>query len=168
MNFPLFFSLISLFWLALHRFLKPSTSARRSLLPSHALTRRTHSEFTLYGVHLRYEYTGWNAAHAALGRWLADERRRGIRRVVVGIYECGTVLGLVGMVVALGLMGRTVITLMGHIISATSTKYDSNSVTNTTMTLLKRAFVNGATSPPIETTGSPSALDVHLLVCLFT
>ena len=165
MSFTLFFSLLLLFWLALHRFLGPSSRAR-SLLPSHALTRRTHSDFTLHGVHLRYEYTGWNGAHAALARWMADERRRSLRRAAVGLYECGTVLGVVGMVAALGLMGRTVITLMGRILSTTDTKYDPELVTNATMALLKRAFVDGATSQPIETMDAPSAFDVHLLVCL--
>ncbi|KZV70145.1 hypothetical protein PENSPDRAFT_685782 [Peniophora sp. CONT] len=160
MSFPLFFSLLSLFWLALHRFVKPSTRAR-SLLPSHALTRRTHSEITLKGVHLRYEYTGLNGAHAAWSRWLADERHAILRRVAVGFYECGVALGVLGMVLAVGLMGRTAMNLTETLLFP---KYDYDSTTNTTVAINKRTFVDDAPPQSPAATSPASALDVHLLI----
>ncbi|VDB96254.1 unnamed protein product [Peniophora sp. CBMAI 1063] len=163
MSLPLFISIVSLFWLALHRYLKTSTRAR-SLLPSHALTRRTHSDITLKGVYLHYEYTGLNVVHARLGRWMADGSRRSLRRVVVGVYEVGVVLGILGMVVGLGLMGRIAISLSGQLLATTDTQYNHDSVTNASMGLFKRTLVEDAAVQPVGMAPTTSALDVHLLI----
>ncbi|KAG6918082.1 hypothetical protein DXG01_016534 [Tephrocybe rancida] len=107
---------LTFIWAAIHALnylLKPSSS--HTLLPSTAFTRYSQrnawSESTttvvLKGLHLRISTTYWNLSHDLLSTSLKNGRIAGLNRVVKRLYDLGTVMGLIGMLAALGFLLTT-------------------------------------------------------------
>ncbi|KAG5635121.1 hypothetical protein H0H81_012381 [Sphagnurus paluster] len=96
---------------ALHRLLKPSSA--QTLLPSSSVrTRRNawHSSSTrvvLHGLHLRVQTTAWNLQHDLLSASLKRPHRAPLVRTLKAFYNAGSVLGVVGMLCALGFLFTT-------------------------------------------------------------
>ncbi|KAF9447627.1 hypothetical protein P691DRAFT_776009 [Macrolepiota fuliginosa MF-IS2] len=108
---------LSVFWLiiyVLHRILGQGNH-HESILPSYRRGLRSHAgicHFTIRFLHARIETSRWNAAHDKLLTRLKRKDESRSRAWLERIYTLGYVSGVIGMVVALGLLGWTAWTLM--------------------------------------------------------
>ncbi|KAG6826261.1 hypothetical protein H0H92_000525 [Tricholoma furcatifolium] len=103
---------------ALNYFLRPSRN--NSILPSNRHSQRsswTESSTTvvLKGLHLRIQTTAWNLSHDLLAESFNNGRKASLCRVMRWFYDAGTVVSLIGMVIAFGFLlttsGMSVISL---------------------------------------------------------
>ncbi|KAG6897587.1 hypothetical protein C0992_013263 [Termitomyces sp. T32_za158] len=90
--------------------LKPSKN--HSLLPSANTARHTRRSIwtestttvVLKGLHFRIQTTAWNLAHDCLSTSLGTGQKARLRRVLKQFYDLGSVVCLMGMLVALGFL----------------------------------------------------------------
>ncbi|KAJ7472234.1 hypothetical protein B0H11DRAFT_1347004 [Mycena galericulata] len=96
-----------LVWTVIHAanyFLRPAKA--HSLLPtSHSLGRRRErtTQVVVNKFHLRVQTSAWNHRHDAFARAVSARQAR-LRLVLTGFYGVGCAMGVLGTVVALGLM----------------------------------------------------------------
>lgn len=157
---------VSLFWLAIHaahRFFTHRSSAA-SVLPTSSSSSHTrlrpptwlhHLRISLHGVHLKLDTTFLNNTHDAWSSSLRKPRHATFRRVVARFYDVGSVLGVVGMCMAVILLWMTVIKLLVGIFAGGSRiipEFSSEGIT-------KRSF--DSSSPEVQ---SNAAAPLQLIV----
>ncbi|KAI0788926.1 hypothetical protein BC629DRAFT_469876 [Irpex lacteus] len=148
---------VSVFWLAIHaahRFFTHRFSAA-SVLPtstssSHARLRPPtwlhHLRISLHGVHLKLDTTFFNNTHDAWSSSLRKPRHATFRRVVARFYDVGSVLGVIGMCIAVALLWMTVIKLLVGIFAGGSRgipEFSSEGIT-------KRSFDLDESPPEVQ------------------
>ncbi|KZT06600.1 uncharacterized protein LAESUDRAFT_812593 [Laetiporus sulphureus 93-53] len=115
---PLILSIV-LFWVCTHLLHRLLAQRTRSLLPTTAALRITSNTLlaqttvNLRTAHLVLRTTALNVSHARLSSSLSQKRNRRSREVLKRCYDVGSVLGVIGMAVGLGLVGWTAVQLAG-------------------------------------------------------
>jgi len=129
-----------LVWVAIHAIhyaRKPSKT--HSLLPStsnsrlarHGFWKKSTTQVILKAFHLRLQTTAWNLHHDILATELKKERRLFLSQTLRVFYDLGSVFGIFGMLVGLGLLlwtcGLSVLSLAGKVLENSSNMPSSDS-----------------------------------------
>jgi len=93
--------------------LAKTTTPNRTLRPSTLYRLRRHTEVTYSFLTLRLETTSLNSAHEDLGLWLV-KRQSGLRYTLNIIYNTGSMVGVLGMFIAMVFLGWTAANLVAQ------------------------------------------------------
>ena len=95
---------LTIFWLAIHA-LSTLFPNHTTLLPTTAPRLRASStHITVKHLHLRIQTTTWNSVHDQLATRLASKPFRRARKALNCFYDIGSVVGVLGMVVGVGVL----------------------------------------------------------------
>lgn len=107
---------LTLVWVVIYALNYCLKSSRNySLLPSTTTNCHTHRSIwtqstttvVLKGLHFRIQTTAWNLTHDILCASLGSSQKARLRRVLKQFYDLGSVVCLMGMLVALGFLVTT-------------------------------------------------------------
>ncbi|KZT21975.1 hypothetical protein NEOLEDRAFT_719794 [Neolentinus lepideus HHB14362 ss-1] len=146
---------VCLLWLVIHGIHKIILRSRASfLLPLPSSSRRpdflrsplSSISVTLQSVYLKVESTALNSAQERLSVWLINDHNAALKHAVLRFYGVGTLLGVLGFLMALALVtfatGMTVLSLMYSVSHGTASETMS-----TLHSLMRRAAVDSALTP---------------------
>lgn len=95
-------------WLAIHTLNELLLSRSRSLsllpTPTSVASRASSTQVLVKKLHLRIQTTRWNILHDKLAARLASRRSLRLKTILAAFYDVGSVLGLLGMISAIGLL----------------------------------------------------------------
>ena len=89
-------------WCTIHLLFYTLTRKPSSILPTNAQPRsyRRHTRVSLHSLHLKISTTAWNTYHDTLSSFLARRGKHKLNTLFKIIYDLGTIVGAVGIVVA--------------------------------------------------------------------
>ncbi|KAH7890390.1 hypothetical protein F5I97DRAFT_1799357 [Phlebopus sp. FC_14] len=109
---------ISCVWLVIHAF-KHSSKRSNPVLPL-SQGRRQITDVTVRNLNLRVKTQAFNALHDGLSNFLLSGASRQLRQAFLWFYDLGSFLSAIGMLVALGLLAWTTITLSASVLEQRS------------------------------------------------
>lgn len=113
-SLPSSFLVLTVFWAAIHAIyylFKPSRA--QSILPSNARFSRRNiwnsssTQVILRNLHLRVQTTAWNLPHDLFASSLKRSHGLFLAQSLRRVYDLGSVLGVLGMLAAVGLLSLT-------------------------------------------------------------
>lgn len=132
---------IASLWLVIYA-LKYSCRRSKALLPlSHI--RRPATEVTVKHLNIRLKTDAFNAFHDELSTWLSSDKSQILRQLLLRLYDLGSIVGVIGMVLGFYLLFLTVTSLSSELLH---TRQD---VLHGTSPLTKRGLdhIDDPTSP---------------------
>lgn len=97
--------LLLIFWAivyALYYLIHPTQQS--SLLPTFSRRSAVSTQVVLTKFHLRVQTTSWNLRHDILSTTLARKQNLKLKKSLQHVYDAGSVLGVIGMLGAVGLL----------------------------------------------------------------
>lgn len=97
------------FWLVVHSF-KYLSKRSKPILPLSRSRRRV--DVIVKNLHLRVKTQAFNRRHNAISNILASNDRLTTKRTLLLLYDLGSVIAMIGMVIALALLGVMAVNLL--------------------------------------------------------
>ncbi|PPQ99972.1 hypothetical protein CVT24_009551 [Panaeolus cyanescens] len=147
MSFGGFVLCISVTWCLIYliHYRYNNKKAQGSLLPSqpqrHAgpILTRGSTQISLTGVHLRVSTTYFNALHDTFAGAIAKRKHSTSRNLISGLYTAGSVLSIIGALLAIGVLLWTWATLISNFITPLIAQPHANA-SSSLNGLVRRAF----------------------------
>lgn len=117
---------ITLLWLIIYA-VKYTSRRPRSLLPS-SHNRRLTTELTVKHLNIRLKTEAFNVFHDKLSTWLSHNDSQILRQILLKLYDLGSLLGVIGMLLGFSLLFLTVASLSSEILHA-GRNHSANTVT---------------------------------------
>ncbi|KAG6369924.1 hypothetical protein JVT61DRAFT_1603 [Boletus reticuloceps] len=149
---------IAFLWLVIYA-VKYSRRRPKFLLPS-SHTRRPTTEVIVKYLNIRLKTQAFNAFHDKVSARLSSNDSRTLRQILLRLYDLGSFIGIIGMLVGFCLLFFTVASSSSELLRTGRDGHHSTS----TSTLTKRALHHGDITVP---TAPPSnALSINPIVSL--
>lgn len=142
-------------WCTIHILSYTLTHRSSSILPTNSQPRnyRTHTRVSLHSLHLKISTTAWNTYHDTLSSFLARRGKRRLNALFKLIYDLGTVVGAVGIVVAVATLVWICTRSAWILLQKTKTTTDTSD-----LHLMKRAM------PDLDTPNISSNIEITPIV----
>jgi S2P endopeptidase len=148
---------IIFFWLVIHT-IKYSCRRPKFLLPF-SLNRRPNTEVTVKHLNIRLKTEAFNVFHDELSTRLSPDKSWILRQILLRLYDLGSFVGVIGMLLGFCLLFLTVASLSSELLHTGQDGYHSAS------TVAKRGLNPiGGTTPPIAP--ASDALRINPIVSL--
>jgi len=157
---------ITFFWLVIYA-VKYSFGRPKSLLPF-SQTRRPITDITVKHLNVRLKTEAFNDFHDELSTWLSSDKSPILRQVLLRLYDLGSFVGVIGMLLGFYLLLLTVASFAsellhtgqeGHYSAGTVTKrgLDQVGATSPIAPASDAVRINPIVSLPLRVRGGPTA-----------
>ena len=133
------------------------SSRRPNLFLPFSQNRKPTTEVTVKYLNIRLKTEAFNVFHDGLSTWLSPNKSRILRRILLRLYDLGSLVGVIGMLFGFCLLFLTVASSSSEILRAQRDGHESAS------TLTRRGLdYAGDTTPSIAS--ASNALRIHPIV----